>query len=274
MVKKIIHVSDIHIRNFKRLSEYSEQLNLFIEKVKEETNDYQYDEIRIVISGDICHQKTNISPELMVFASSFIRELEKIGKVIVIAGNHDLLVNNTTRTDAITAIFDTAQFENAYFLDQMLEYQSGYVIDENVTWVVYSIYDNFRKPTLDDVKNENPNNIVIGLFHGVIVGSTLYNGTVMDEGCDGNLFNDCNIVMAGDIHKRQEFKRGDTLIVYPGSLIQQTFGETITQHGFCVWDLENKNHKFVDIDNDYGLYKIEIKTIYDIDNDDEILVNY
>ena len=83
MIKKIIHVSDIHIRNFKRLSEYSEQLNLFIEKVKEETNDYQYDEIRIVISGDICHQKTNISPELMVFASGFIRELEKIGKVIV-----------------------------------------------------------------------------------------------------------------------------------------------------------------------------------------------
>ena len=47
---------------------------------------------------------------------------------------------------------------------------------------------------------------------------------------------------AGDIHKRQEIKRGDVKIVYPGSLIQQTFGETVTQHGFAVWDLEKKTH--------------------------------
>lgn len=274
MIKKIIHISDIHIRNFKRLGEYSEQLSSFIEKCKEEVKDYKYEEIRIVICGDLCHQKTTISPELMVFASSFIRQLEEIGKVIVIAGNHDLIVNNTSRTDAITAIFETAQFENSYFLDMVLEYQSGYVVDENIVWVVYSIYDDFKKPILDEVKSQYPNSIYIGLYHGMIVGSTLNNGTVVDSGCDGSLFNECDIVMAGDIHKRQELKRGDTLIVYPGSLIQQTFGETITQHGFVVWDIQNNTHNYIDLESEYGLYKFEIKSMYDIDNDDEILINF
>ena len=26
---------------------------------------------------------------------------------------------------------------------------------------------------------------------------------------------------------------------YPGSLIQQTFGETINKHGYLLWDLDN-----------------------------------
>ena len=273
MVKLVIHCADIHIRNFQRLDEYNEQLSKFIEECKVLSEPYEQDEVRIVISGDIVHQKNTISAELISFVSSFIRELEKIAKVIVIAGNHDLIVNNSSRKDAITGIFETASFNNAFFLDYELDFQSGYIIDDNIIWAVYSIYNDFLKPDIEKSKEEYPDNKVIGLYHGPIVGCSLYNGSVMDVGVTNDIFDGCDCVMAGDIHKRQEIRRGDVKIIYPGSLIQQNYGETVTQHGFVKWNMENITYEYVDLDTEYGLFDIEITSIDDIDNDVEILKN-
>ena len=273
-IRKVIHCSDIHIKNLLRHDEYAEQLTKFIERCQEICEPYEKDEIRIVISGDLIDQKNNITPELITFVSTFIRELEQIAKVIVIAGNHDLIVNNLSRKDAISSIFETASFENAFLLDMELNYQSGYVIDDNITWCLYSIFDNFNKPNIQEAQKEYPDNKIIGLYHGMIIGSMLYNGNIVDSGVQGELFEGCDCVMAGDIHKHQELKRGDVKIVYPSSLIQQNYGETITQHGFAVWDIESMEYEFVPLTSDYGMYKFEIKDINDIDNDNEILINY
>ena len=273
MVKLIIQVSDIHIRNFRRMEEYAEQLTKFVEKCRDITTTYNKDEVRIVICGDLIHNKNQVTPELYSFTSTFLRQLSEIATVILIAGNHDLVVNNSSRKDAISSLFETAQFENVKFLDMMLEYESGYVVDDNITWCVYSIYNDFMKPDILKARYEYPDNKTIGLYHGMIVGSTLNNGTVVDMGVDGNIFEGCDCVMAGDIHKRQELKRGDVPIVYSGSLIQQTFGETVTQHGFSLWNMETMEHKFIDLESEYNLYDIEISSFEDIDNDKEILKN-
>lgn len=273
-IRKVIHCSDIHIKNLLRHDEYAEQLTKFIEKCKEICEPFEKDEVRIVIAGDLIDQKNNITPELITFVSTFIRELENIAKVIVIAGNHDLIVNNLSRKDAISSIFETAAFENAFLLDLELGYQSGYVVDDNITWCLYSIFDNFNKPNIFEAKTENPSNKMIGLYHGMIIGSMLYNGNIVDSGVQGELFEGCDCVMAGDIHKQQNLKRGDVTIVYPSSLIQQNYGETVTQHGFCIWDIETMTHEFIPLLSEYGLYKFEIKDISDIDNDKEILINY
>lgn len=274
-IKCIIHLADIHIRNFQRLEEYSEQLTKVVDKCKKIASNYEKEEVRIVISGDLVHSKNTISNELIVFASYFLRQLEEIATVIVIAGNHDLIVENQARTDTITALFDTADFQNCKFLDAMLDYKSGCAIDNNVVWCLYSIYEDFLRPTtIEEVKETNPNARFIGLFHGQVVGSTLNNGYVSDSGLDGDAFEGCDCVMAGHLHKRQVLKRGDTEIVYPGSLIQQTYGETISQHGFAVWNLEDMSYEFVDIDSEYGLYDVEISNINDIDEDKERLINF
>ena len=273
-IKKIIHCSDIHIKNFLRHEEYAIQLTKFIEECKKNTQGLNKDEIRIVIAGDIIHQKNQISPELITFVATFLRQLQNIGKVIVIAGNHDLIVNNQSRKDAISSIFETAQFENTYLLDMELGYQSGYIIDENITWALYSIYDDFNKPNIDEAKNDYHDNIVVGLYHGMVIGSKFYNGTVADSGLDSKIFDGCNMVMAGDIHKHQEISFHDVPIVYPSSLIQQNYGETVTQHGFVVWDIENNTKEFIELESDYSMYKLEISSIEDIDNNQEMLVNY
>lgn len=271
-IKLVIQCGDIHIRNFQRLEEYSEQLERFVEKCKDIAKDYEKDEIRILICGDLVHSKNEISNELIVFSSYFLRQLEEIATVLVYAGNHDLLVNNTSRTDTLTALFDTANFENCKFIDGMLNYESGLIEDGNVIWALYSIYNGFMPPNMDGIDREGKK--VIGLYHGMVQGATLNNGTVVEGGIDGGLFDGCDCVMAGDIHKRQVLKRGDVEIVYSGSLIQQTFGETVTQHGFVVWDIENMTHEFIDLESDYGLYDISIESIDDIDNDKEKLINF
>ena len=274
MIKLVIHCSDIHIRAKMRFEEYAEQLQKFVNRCQEIAEGYDKDEVRIVIAGDLVHQKNTVSPELMVFASSFIRQLEQIAKVLVIAGNHDLIVNNTDKKDTITSLFETAAFENAYFLDYELGFQSGYIQDENITWVVYSIYQNYAVPDITEAKEEFPNNTFVGLYHGMINGVKLDNSTVSDCGTNKDIFADCQIVMAGDIHKRQELTNSNgTKIVYPGSLIQQTFGETISNHGFAIWNMENNTVQYEDIPSEYNLVNIRIETVDDIQKDKESIIN-
>ena len=272
-IKKVIHTADIHIRNFHRMEEYAEQLTKFIEKCKEICEPYKQDEVRILICGDILHSKNNISPNLFSFTSTFLRQLEEIARVYVIAGNHDLMVNNMSNKDAISSLFETASFNNTFLLDKVLDYQSGCINDENITWVLYSIYNDFITPSMDENRKLNPDNKFIGLYHGMLVGSKLNNGTIVNSGLSLSSFDGCDIVMCGDIHKHQELKKNGIPIVYSGSLIQQTFGETITQHGFCVWDIESGKYDFIELESDYGLYDIEINSIDDIDNDKETLKN-
>ena len=247
MIKCIIQFADIHIRNFKRHDEYAEQLNNFIEKCKNITDKYEnpQEEVRILICGDIVHQKTDISNELFIFVSSFLRQLSEIAPVLIYAGNHDLLVNNNHKIDTLTALFETAQFTNITYIDSVLGYQSGCVKDNNIKWALFSIHDNYSKPVIEKEDNET----IIALYHGVVVGAQLNNGFMMENGLDGDVFGNCDIAMLGDIHKYQEFHRGDCLCVYSGSLIQQTFGETVTQHGFVVWDIEKNTHEFIELEN-------------------------
>ena len=273
-IKLVIHCADIHIRNVQRHEEYAQQLERFVEKCKEIAAPYDKDEVRIVIAGDLVHSKNKTSNELIVFASVFLRKLEQIAKVIVISGNHDLVVDNQSRTDTLTALFETARFSNCYFFDKMLGYKSGCITDSNIVWALYSIYDGFMKPNLESIEEYREKGAkIIGLYHGSIVGARLQNGTVMDNGLNTKAFEGCDCVMAGHLHLRQTIHQDSTPIIYPSSLLQQTFGETVNSHGFAVWNIETMKVDFVDLDTNYGLYSMEINSVEDIDNDKEKYLN-
>lgn len=275
-IKRIYQIADTHIPTYQKLDMYAEQLEKLVKSISEDMAEKSLSpkEARIVICGDLVNSKNMVTNELNVFASNFIRQLSSIAKVIVIAGNHDLIEDNTSRVDTLTAIFQTAQFDNAVFLDMELGYESGIAYDENITWALYSFYDNFKSPDIDEARENKPKNKVFGLFHGTVVGTKLYNGFVSDSGSDSNLFDGCDYVLAGHIHKRQAIKSGDCTIVYPGSVVQKDYGESITQHGYVVWNIESDNYEFIDIPSDYGYYDFTVKSIEDIENDVEKLNNY
>jgi hypothetical protein len=65
-----------------------------------------------------------------------------------------------------------------------------------------------------------------------------------------------------------------TRIVQVGSTVQQNFGESITKHGFGIYDLNTEEYVFVDLPNPRPFLNFKIKDISDLENGTEKLVNY
>jgi len=84
MIKYIHHISDIHIRLLKRHNEYRQVFENLYTKIKENVENSI-----IVVTGDVVHSKTDMSPELVELTSEFFTNLAKLTKVLVIPGNHD-----------------------------------------------------------------------------------------------------------------------------------------------------------------------------------------
>lgn len=273
MIKYIIHTADIHIRNHRRMEEYQIKLQWFIDECKKVCEGHNSDEVAIVISGDLLHSKTDISPEAYATASWLLNSLDNICKTIIIAGNHDKIDNND-RLDPLTAIFSMCNFKQTYYIDKELNYQSGCLIDDNVIWCLYSSFDNFNKPNIDEIKISNPDSVYIGLFHGEIKSSKTDAGYQSSNGLNASYFDGLDFCLMGHIHKRQTIEYDGVKLVYPGSLIQQNHGENLSNHGYLLWDIDNMAFKPINLsDNDYGFYTFSIKSIVDLENNDEELIN-
>lgn len=280
MIKKIVHLADIHIRPNQLHDLYKNQFNDFFKDVRLQLslnpNDvadlYEeplFHDARIVLAGDIFHQKINISNEQVLLASWMLNELAKIGKVIIIPGNHDFLENNTERMDSITPIVELLNNPNiVYYKD------SGVYNDDNISWVVYSLYQHNIRPQFskDDVQSRE--RLYVGLFHGPIQGMSTDLGYAFDDAYDRLNFVDLDLLLCGDIHKRQVFKLpggGDAVMI--GSLIQQNFGESVKYHGYGIFDVETKKYEFYDLKNEQPFLHFKINDIGDIETEKEHLVN-
>ena len=266
MIKVIIHTADIHIRRTQYHENYEKQFRKFIDDAKERIKDYTYDEVRVVIAGDLVHEKINISNEQLVITSNFLNDITKeLGKVVIIPGNHDFLENNHERVDSITPLVDMLQNDNIiYYKD------SGVYEDENINWVVYSLYQHNQKPDFE--KDENK--FYVGLFHSPIAGLSTDTGYEFEDGYSVLNFKDLDLLLCGDIHKRQVFElpEGGRAIMV-GSLIQQNFGETIKYHGYGIYDVENDGYEFYDIENEQPFIHISINDIKDLEDEQEKLLN-
>lgn len=273
MYKKIYHLSDIHIPLFKNINKHKIVLNLIIEDIENKHKEYNYGDGVIVIVGDLVHQKITISNEQILVLSWFLRRLEKICKVIIVAGNHDLLENNKERMDSITPVIEMLDLKNLIYLDKELEYKSGCFIDKNITWCLYSIFDEYKRPDIEKEKERGDKNKLIGLIHAPLVGSQTDLGFKMSGGEMVEIFYNLDYVLAGDIHLGQELKYKNTKIVYPSSPLQLSFGENISNHGYVIWDVNSGEYEKINIENDYGYYKFKINSEGDILNNKEVLIN-
>jgi len=283
MITKIISCADIHFPQLKGIDELKEILTTFFEQCKKIVKKEGADNVRIVILGDIVNNKTNITSELILAVNWFFTELDKICKTIVIAGNHDFLMNNIGRVDSLTPLFEIGDYKQVIFLDKELEYNSGIFVDDNIAWCLYSSFSGFNTPDILIHKEahqglDNAPEIYVGLIHGDVNGAITTTNRVTENGIDPGVFEGCDFVMAGHIHKRQVIKRDGVNIVYCSSINQKDMGESVNGHGFVVWDVDdpdNITYKFVDVPNpDGGYYKFEINDINDIKEDKEELLNY
>jgi DNA repair exonuclease SbcCD nuclease subunit len=219
---------------------------------------------RIVFTGDLVHSKNQMTPELIEFVAWTLTECSKIAKTVLIIGNHDFIENNMSRLDALTPIIDSLENENIMYYKNRGVYQ-----DDNIDWVVYSLMDHNIPPDI-----EKSDRIKIGLFHGPVQGLTTDIGYTFETGTEVERFNGCDLVLCGDIHKRQVFDiPGGKKAYMVGSTIQQNFGETMKKHGFGIYDVEQNKYEFVDLVNSKPFMSFSIKSFDDIVDGKERLTN-
>ena len=258
MINKLVHFSDLHIRLFKDHDLYRSILEGALNQWRELGPD------RIVFTGDLVHSKNQMTPELIEMVSWLLLECSKIAKTIIIPGNHDFLTNNTERLDALTPVIKSLDNRNiSYYKDR------GVYEDENISWCVYSQYQGNIPPDLNDATG-----IKIGLFHGPIQGMKTDLGYDFgDHAYEISKFDGLDVVLCGDIHKRQEFdiKNGKGYMI--GSTIQQNIGESIGRHGYGIYEIKTKNYQYVNLENPKPFMKFAIKSFEDIINGSELLTN-
>jgi DNA repair exonuclease SbcCD ATPase subunit/DNA repair exonuclease SbcCD nuclease subunit len=269
-IDNVIQVSDIHMRLTKRHDEYESVFNKFydvLDKLAKNTR------LVCVITGDLFHNKVDLSPECVNLGAQFLKNCADRVPTILIAGNHDALLNNKARLDSLTPIVRGLNHKNLYYLKDTEVYRY-----ENILFNHFGVFDEPDKYINYDTipsKYRLETDHHIGLFHGPVneavtdVGYTVSNRAITNEMFDGH-----HIVMLGDIHKHQVLQEyndndGKPVIVYAGSMIQQNHGEELKGHGFLLWDLKRRLFKHYELENDYGFYTVEInkgKLITDISN--------
>lgn len=259
MINRIVHFSDLHVRLFKDHELYRDVMKQAINEWKSISPD------RIVFTGDLVHSKNQMTPELVEFVAWVLNECSSITKTILIIGNHDFLENNNARLDALTPIIDSLKNENIVYYKNRGVYE-----DENINWCVYSLMDHNIPPSITKSSNKN-----IGLFHGPVQGLYTDIGYKFEEGFDVNKFKGCDLVLCGDIHKRQIFDIPNNKKAYMvGSTIQQNFGETVRKHGYGIYELETDQYTFVDLPNPKPFLSFYINSIDCLTEGAEKLVNY
>jgi len=248
-LRKIVHTADIHIRLFKRHEEYREAFNTFYDQLRQT----DLTDGVIVVAGDILHAKTDMSPEMVELASEFLRNLADIAPTLVIAGNHDLNLSNMNRLDSLTPIIKNLNHSNLHYLKHSDIYQVA-----DVDFAVCSILDEREQwPSVEDCRK---NARKIALYHGPVHGAqTDVKYVITNRHVDVTAFEGYDIVLLGDIHKYQILQESNPVIVYSSSLIQQNHGETVNNHGWCLWNVEDCTHTFHELPNAYGYYTLELQ---------------
>ena len=252
-IKTIAHLADIHIRKLHRFVEYRDVFDRLYEKLREAKPDLIY------IGGDIVHGKLDTSPEEIRLLADFFLALAGISPTLIIPGNHDCNLNNKSREDVLSPVVDLVQQINPNLLYWK---KSGVYELGDCQFGFLSVFDITKEgkpnvanlPKAKDIVGDNK----IGIFHGGVGRFEVDTGLWMsDDNVNANDFDGYDLVLLGDIHKRQ-FIDDNERIAYPGSLIQQNFAEA-PEHGFLLWDVESRKSEFIQVENDYGFKTILVE---------------
>ena len=223
---KFAHFADVHWRGLSRHDEYKRAFMGAFKKLKEQDVD------AIFIAGDIVHSKTQgISPELIDSLCWWFRGLSDIAPTYVTLGNHDGLILNKDREDAISPIIRALNLPNLH----LIKMTEKVAFDENTDIVNFSCFDEESWPDMEPT----PGKINIAIFHGAVRGSKTDIEWEMDGEVEASMFDGYDFVFLGDIHKYQYLEPSGR-IAYCGSTIQQNFGETPGK-GYLLWDIESKD---------------------------------
>ncbi len=281
-IRHIYHLSDIHIHLYKRHREYELVFGRVLDYLREErkankikANSKRDISMICVITGDILHSKSDLSPECIALTYKFLKDLLDLLPVVVIPGNHDLNMNNKERLDSLTPIIcDLPQHYPIHYLNKTGCWLMGNILFSHASIFDYHIINPGWIDTelatirslVAQTKDPLPDRIhKVALYHGRVNGAQLFNGLGIDGEHDTiakrtitpSSFDGYDLALLGDIHKQQFLDPGRNTRGYAGSLIQQNLGEDLNGHGLVKWTLgalgtNSACGQFIPIPNDFG----------------------
>ena len=232
MTFRVAHLSDVHIRSLSRHDEVIEVVAAFCEDARRRRIN------TIVVAGDLWHHKcSSISPESVELMTWMLREFACVAPLHITLGNHDGVLANTSRQDAISPIV-AAMRDNRIVL---LKKSGSVLIAPKVSLSTFSVFDQAGWDAV--VARQGHYNLAC--FHGPVAGAMTEAGWALDSKTSVDWFAErgFDVVMLGDIHKQQHLAYRDfdgvatPWISYCGSLLQNTYAEDL-EHGYLVWDID------------------------------------
>lgn len=280
IIDTIIHLADIHIRNGdaerSRYNQYITTFDNLIGTIKDHPAIIAGTAV-VAILGDVFHYKNQLDTTGLYLFNYLIDKLSKLCPVYIISGNHDLRQDRPNEPDVLTSIFHGAPRQNVYYMDKTSLYQSG-----NVTFSLVNIADTLNMgnssgqakhiPDFPTFPKNAEHKVV--LFHGTVKNSVMQNFTLATENnsmpLSWLLKPNPDIILLGDVHLQQihnvqstsdtkyQYSKSSTPWGYPGSLIQQNYGEKLLYHGILLWNLKKQTVEIMNIKSPEGYAQISI----------------
>ena len=267
-ITHVIHIADLHVRcgnsETARIDEYEAVFNNFLAEIAVVPAVKDASAL-CVIAGDVFETKTRAETAGAIMLFNFINRLQQLVPIIVICGNHDFKQSEPETPDSVdmfTTPYQTGAEVRVNYLKDTGRYVWG-----NIGFGLCSVKDTLRVHNTAGVVANLPEfpspdgfpedvEYHVALFHGTISQSALPSGRSADTVAHGyplQWFAGYHAVMLGDNHQQQLHKTSEGMHWgYPGSLVQQNFGEPLFGHGYILWDIANNSGSLHHIYNDFG----------------------
>jgi DNA repair exonuclease SbcCD ATPase subunit len=253
----VIHVADIHVRLRKRHEEFRAVFKKFYNEVADSPKTSI-----VCVLGDVCHSKSDLTPECVQMVSEFLWNLANLREVILVPGNHDATLSNKTRLDSLSPIVDALAHPKIHYLKESKLYGIGNILFNNMC--IFDAPEKYIKGIDIPAIYRNEYKHILALFHGPVDRSVTDTGfAISNPAIMPPLFDWHDIALLGDIHRKQNIQEEvmeehKPCIHYPGSMIQQNHGEPLHPHGYTVWDLATHAYQYKELQNEYGYFTVDL----------------
>lgn len=230
-MSKIVITSDIHFGVAGRTSD----ILWACRTIKEYCKAFGVDVVLIL--GDLFHDRQSLNIEVLSVVSRFFEETAEVGqKWIVFPGNHDMFLRHSWEINSLTVLRKHLT---------VIEDIKMLTLDDHRFWVLpFITHEKSYMRVLRGLCKKVEEGDCL-LTHIGVCGATLNTCFLLENWSVVN-FDDTPFkrVYTGHFHTKQQL--GER-VWYPGSPIPFKFDEGDIGHGFYVLDLDEGEHKFINI---------------------------
>jgi DNA repair exonuclease SbcCD nuclease subunit len=192
----------------------------------------------VLILGDLFHDRRSIEIDVLSAVTKFFEETANKYKQkwVVFPGNHDMFLRHSWDINSLTPLRNSLT---------VIEEIKILQIDNRRFWILpFITYEKPFMKVLKKIEAQYQEGDIL-LTHVGIRGATLNTCFLLKDWSFITFeYSKFKRVYTGHFHSKQQV--GDN-VWYPGSPIPFKFDEGDVSHGFYVYDLEEDDHKFINI---------------------------